>query len=324
MANYSIVLGNLGNTCDRFLSSGYKTAVEPEQQFEMASKIPFVTGVELVGNWDITCKNADHVKRLLKNYNLKCVSIIPDLFAVQKYGRGSLTAKDPAVRKDALNEIKSMMDIAVEIGCDLINLWPGQDGYDYCLQSDYIKERQWFVDAVAQCAAYNKNIKISLEYKLKEPRTHSYLARVSDTILTVKQIGAPNVGVTIDVGHAFMAYENVAESIALLKMSGNLLYHMHFNDNYSHWDDDMIIGSVHLPEYIEILLWLKKTGYNGWYSMDQYPYRENAFNAISESVLFIHQLEQNLTSERIRAFESLIAEGDATAAVKFVRESFLK
>jgi sugar phosphate isomerase/epimerase len=324
MANYSVVLGNLGNTCDRFLSSGYKTSVDAQRQFEMASKIPFVTGVELVGNWDITRNNVDKVKQLLRNYNLKCVSIIPDLFAVQKYGRGSLTAKDPAIRKDALNEVKCMMDIAAEIGCNLVNLWPGQDGYDYCLQSDYIKERQWLIEEVAECAAYRPDIKISLEYKIKEPRTHSYLARVSDTIVTAKQIGAPNIGVTIDVGHAMMAYENVAESVALLKMSGDLLYHMHFNDNYAHWDDDMIVGSVHLPAYIELLLWLKKTGYNGWYSMDQYPYRENAFNALSESVLFLHQIDKNLTPGTIEAFELLIAEGDATAAAKFVREGFLK
>ncbi|MHB9071222.1 MAG: hypothetical protein ACYC54_12750 [Sedimentisphaerales bacterium] len=73
MANYSVVLGNLGNTCDRFLSSGYKKAVDAERQFEMASKIPFVTGVELVGNWDITRNNVDQVKLFLINYNLKFV-----------------------------------------------------------------------------------------------------------------------------------------------------------------------------------------------------------------------------------------------------------
>lgn len=324
MLNYSIILGNLGNTCDRFLSSGYKSAVTAEQQFEMASKLPFVKGIELVSNWDITCENAGQVKQFLKDYDFKCVSIIPDLFAQQKYGNGSLAAKDPAIRKVALEEVKEMIDIAAEIGCGIINLWPGQDGYDYCLQSDYIKERQWFADAVAQCAAYRKDIKIALEYKLKEPRTHSYLARVSDTILMVKQIGAPNVGVTIDVGHGFVAYENVAESVALLKMSGDLLYHMHFNDNFSSWDDDMIVGSIHLTEYIELLLWLKKTGYNGWYSMDQYPYRENAFDALSESILFLNQIDQQLTPKNVAVFELMIAEGDATKAAKFVRETFLK
>ncbi|MCK5673911.1 MAG: hypothetical protein KAH95_11080 [Spirochaetales bacterium] len=43
MVNYSIILGNLGNTCDRFLSSGYK-----EVLLKQASEIDGVKGVELV------------------------------------------------------------------------------------------------------------------------------------------------------------------------------------------------------------------------------------------------------------------------------------
>ena len=69
---------------------------------------------------------------------------------------------------------------------------------------------------------------LALEYKPKEPRNHSYIARVADTLLVVNAISMSNVGVTIDTGHAFMAYENVAESIAILKMAGDKLFHMHF------------------------------------------------------------------------------------------------
>ena len=31
-----------------------------------------------------------------------------------------------------------MIDIACELGGDFINLWPGQDGYDYPLAADYL------------------------------------------------------------------------------------------------------------------------------------------------------------------------------------------
>jgi len=50
---YSIILGNLGNTCDRFLSSGYKDQPSKETMIRQASEIAGVTGVELVGTWDI-------------------------------------------------------------------------------------------------------------------------------------------------------------------------------------------------------------------------------------------------------------------------------
>ncbi len=50
---YAIILGNLGNTCDRFLSSGYKDQPSKEQMLKKAAEIEGVEGVELVGTWDI-------------------------------------------------------------------------------------------------------------------------------------------------------------------------------------------------------------------------------------------------------------------------------
>ena len=68
------------------------------------------------------------------------------------------------------------------------------------------------------------------------------------------------MGITIDTGHSFVGGENVAESVVLAKRAGDLLYHMHFNDNHGYWDDDMIVSSVHLTCYVDLLL-VEKTGY---------------------------------------------------------------
>ena len=63
-------------------------------------------------------------------------------------------------------------------------------------------------------------------------------------ITYARECALPNVGVTIDVGHSLEAYENVAEAICAAASRG-LLFHMHINDNYRLWDDDMITGSIH-------------------------------------------------------------------------------
>ena len=88
----------------------------------------------------------------------------------------------------------------------------------------------------------------------------------------------------IDVGHSLMAYENVAESAALLHYFGNKLMYMHFNDNWRLWDDDMTVGSVHTIEMLELLYWLDRLNYTGWYALDIFPYRENGIRAASESI----------------------------------------
>lgn len=315
---YSVILGNLGNTCDRFCS-GYKTNPDTVEMLRLASSIENVSGIELVGTWDIRPDNVKQMKKALSDYGKVCVSIIPDLFANKTYWKGSFSSKEKSVRKDAIDYTRKMCDIALEMNCKTVNIWPGQDGYDYLLTADYEKERQWLCDAIAELAAAYPSLQFALEYKPKEPRTHSYLARMADTLLLAQETGCKNVGVTIDTGHAFYAGEVVAESIVLAKRAGNRLMHMHFNDNYASWDDDMIVGSVHFNCYLEMLYWLDKCCYDGWLSMDQYPYREDAVGAIGESIQWLIKFDNILQKNR-GEIDKLISLGDAVETSKFLRK----
>ena len=212
-----------------------------------------------------------------------------------------------------------MCEVALEIDCKIINLWLGQDGYDYLLTANYDQEREWLKEATAKLATEYPTLRFALEYKPKEPRNFSYHARMADTILAAKETGCNNVGVTIDTGHSFVGGENVAEAVVLAKRAGDMLYHMHFNDNHGSWDDDMIVSSVHFTCYVELLFWLKKTGYEGWLSMDQYPYREDAVDAISESILWVNKYEQ-IVDQYYNEIESLIKLNDAVETSRFLRK----
>ena len=319
MNKYSIILGNLGNTCDRFLSTGYKDQLSKAEMIRQAAAIPGVKGVELVGTWDVTPQNVDEVGGLLAKHGLSCVSIIPDHFSQKRWGRGAFTAKDPSIRAQALEETMAAAEMARKLTCPLINLWPGQDGYDYVLQSDFRSERRWTVDAVTAAAKAYPDIRFSLEYKPKEPRTHSTWARAADTLLVVKETGQSNVGVTIDTGHSLCGGENMAEAAVLLSDFGNRLFHMHFNDNYRSWDDDMIVGSVHFAEFVELMFWLKELGYPGWYSMDQYPYREDGQGALRGSVEFLQGIEAMLDEAAMGELRELVKAGDAVRSTKWIR-----
>jgi len=316
---YSIILGNLGNTCDRFLSTGYKDQPSKEEMFKMASSIEDVSGIELVGSWDITTENVQEMKSLLEETGMKCSSIIPDHFSQKIWGRGAFTSRDKAVRGKAVECTKDMLDVAEEIHCDLLNIWPGQDGYDYPLQGNFDEAHRQMVEGIRECADYKPEIRIALEFKPKEPRNHSYLARTADTLLTALEVDRDNVGVTVDTGHALVAGENFAESAVRL-LDYNKLFHMHFNDNYRSWDDDMIVGSIHHVEYIELLYWLRKYNYQGWYSMDQYPYREDGVRALSESVETIKAFEKAIDRFGEENISRLIAEGDATRITAALRK----
>ncbi len=314
---YSVILGNLGNTCDRFCSS-YKTNPDTMDMLKQAAAIPYVKGIELVGTWDIRPDNSAEMKKALSDLGLTCVSIVPDLFADATYWKGAYSATDSKVRRQAIDYTRQMCDIALELGCGIMNLWPGQDGYDYLLTADYELERKLECDAVQELAQAYPTLQYALEYKPKEPRTHSHLARMADTLLMAQETGCNNVGITIDTGHAFVGGEVVGESIVLAKRAGNKLFHMHFNDNYASWDDDMIVGTVHSIAYIEMLYWLDRCNYTGWLSMDQYPYREDAAGAIGESIQWLVKFDAIQRDNKAK-IDALLKAGDPIETSRFLR-----
>ena len=320
---FSAILGNFGTCSDRFVNKGYSEQKSLDELFRLAGDTPSLKGVELVGTQHIREDNIKEVKENFEKYNLQLASIIPDHFSKAEWGKGSFSSKNSKIRRRAIDVTKTMMDIAAELGCNKVSLWLGQDGFDYSFQGDYIEEREWITEGIRDCAKYRSDIKVCIEYKIKEPRTHSYINTVGTTLLIANEIGLENVGVTLDVGHALNCYENVADSVAILKIYGDKLFHLHLNDNYRLWDDDMIVGSVHTIEYLELLFWLDKINYRGWYSMDLYPYREIGAKAVVESIKWIEKFFEVIDKIGRENIAAIIKSGDATRTSAMLRRGLI-
>jgi xylose isomerase len=163
-------------------------------------------------------------------------------------------------------------------------------------------------------------MRVGLEYKLKEPRTHSLVSTVGTTALTVREIDRENCGVIIDYGHALLGQENPAESVAILKQFGDLLMHVHINDNFRYWDDDMIVGSVHCHEFMEFFYWLERTGYDGWITIDQFPYREDGRDAVAESAEWLELLRHKAMALDADEIEAVLNSKDAVQSSRLMRK----
>ncbi len=76
-------------------------------------------------------------------------------------------------------------------------------------------------------------------------------------------------------------------------------------------------------EYIELLYWLDVCGYDGWFSMDQYPYREDAAGAIGESMKWLKAFDSIMSDNRSE-IKKVITDGDAVASSSLLREIMFK
>ena len=316
---YSVILSNVGSCCDRYMPTGYGRSYTNAELFQRLSNVGGITGVELIGGSNINKENVSEIKEYLHQYKLEPVAIIPDHFGTAKWGKGAFTNPDPEIRKMAVEETVSMAECGNEIGCKTISIWNGQDGFDYPFQADYQAAWEWLADGIKQCAQACPNTRFAIEYKPKEPRNHSFVSTVYSTLLLINDIAENNVGVTIDTGHASVAYENLASS-AVEALKRDKLFHFHYNDNYGLWDDDMIAGSIHTIEYIELMWWLKRMKYSGYMSVDQYPYRENSMLAVNESVKWMQAFESAANKiDNVRILDAL-KNNDAVKSTSILRE----
>ena len=319
MLNYSVILGNVGQCSDRYMTDGYGRKFEIPELFERVASIKGVSGLEYIGNWHVSDKTIGLVSDLRKQYGFKSVAIIPDHFGTKHWGMGAFTNPDASIRRLAVKETLDMCVFARELECDTISIWNGQDGYDYPLQADYVKAYNWLLEGLTECCDAAPDMRISLEYKPKEPRNHSFLANVWTALTIIGESGMPNMGITIDVGHSLEAYEDVSEAICAAMARGRM-FHFHMNDNWRLWDDDLIAGSVHTVEYIEMFYWLKKLGYDNYISTDQYPYREDSRDAVEQTVKWMQTFERLADRVDMPRMQAILDKNDAVASTAYMRE----
>jgi xylose isomerase len=321
IGKYGVGLWAFGSLQDRYTTQGYKPPQTLAGSIGQAAMVKNIRGVELTYPGDFSREQVNRARDLLENYELQPVVINVEIFANPKWQKGSLTSSDAQIRHAAIELGRSAVDVAIEIGAKNCLLWPGQDGYDY-LFNDYSKKWDWMIDGIRQICEHNKAITVLIEYKPKEPRTHSLLGNVGSSILIAKEVNANNVGLMLDVGHALIAGENPAESISCVSRY-NIPLALHFNDSYGTLDDDMIVGSVNFWKYVEFFYQLKRIGYDGWYDIDIFPYRDDPVKAVEQSVAFIDYLRRQV-DKNFNEIDTLTEKGDVHSTLEHIRRIFLK
>lgn len=307
---YAVITGFLGKVKDRFID--YQPAREIEEMLEMASRIKGCSGLEVIYPQNFT--DPLKLKDLLKAYNLEVSTVNLNVKSEEKWRFGSFSNPDAKIRKEAVKYLKEAMDCAAELGCNLVTSAFLNDGADYPFELDYIKAFNDAIEGVKDAAEYRSNVKISLEYKASEPRVRCLLNNAGKMAYFCNLVDKPNVGVTLDFGHALQSLESPADSVAFLGSTGKLFY-IHVNDNNRTWDWDLVPGTTNFWDYIEFALYLKRVGYDGWITADVFPQRHDPIRIMEKTFEWMDyifdiadKLDQNILTEMMQnkdAFEIL-------------------
>jgi len=239
---------------------------------QMAERAASVEGLT-----DLDLNFPDHVQgepeptaRRITDLGLSINGLAMRYYTNPAFKLGAFTHPDPAVRREAIDLTKRGIDAARAIGCDLMTIWLGQDGFDYSFQLDYAQAWDWEVAGLRAVAEHDRGCRISIEYKPDEPRARSLLRDAATTLLAIAEAGSPNLGVTIDFAHALYAGEQPALAAHLIHRCSRLLG-VHLNDGYAKRDDGLMVGAVHLRETLELLRQIRRDGYDGVLYFDTFP-----------------------------------------------------
>ncbi len=258
----------------------------------------------------------DHIKSGIKaiskftsDCGLKINGLAMRYYTNPSFKLGAFTNPDKKVRQEAIDLTKKAIDELNEINTNLLTIWPGQDGFDYGFQADY--KKIWYdeIDAIKEIAEHDKKCLISIEYKPNEPRAYSLLSNLGTTLLAIKDINLPNIGVTIDFAHILYSNEQPALVAALIDQHSKILG-LHLNDGYGKRDDGLMVGSVHQLATIELLYYISKLNYNGPIYFDTFPDTTN-MDPVKECELNIETVKK-----QIKIVDKLLLNNELTRAIE--------
>lgn len=316
---YGIGLWTVGFTADRFIPSGYRPADSFEKQIERVAEIAGVEAVQIHYPDDFIGFTPKEVKNIIESYGLKLRTINMNLFGNPVFRYGAFSNADRNIRRQAIDLCKEGIEIVRELGCPHLEMWPGQDGFDYNFQGDYNYMWDSIVSALQEICETAPELKFSYEYKLKEPRSYLLVSNAGRALNLANEVGADNFGITLDYGHSLFTRENPAEALMYLNRAGKL-FNIHFNDNYGEFDDDLIAGTVSVWKTLEFVWHLKKIDYEGYVNLDMFPFRENQVEAASLAIRMAKSLEklaENLDEQAIKKYQS---ENNITEVFEILRK----
>lgn len=215
-------------------------------------------------------RDIGQMKAVLQRYRMAC----PSVMTVEE----KMFSLDRAVREKAIGDFDALTDLIVELGASLVTicgymppeikplgteLYRGGPPTGVQVGDDFSWPQFWAsaVDQVRQCAGIAKRKGLTL---LVETRANDVFSSTDAIINLLRESGADNVGVILDVAHVHAGKEYLA--LAIPKLDGLIkLVHLSDNDGSQAFHRSPGAGNIDFPAVIRSL---KRAGFDGYIVVD--------------------------------------------------------
>ncbi len=184
----------------------------------------------------------------------------------QPYWYPSFIEPDEGYRRVRIDHTRRALDLCAELDAPHITTEPGgplapgqsrQEGIDL------------FVEALKPLAEHAHNLGVLL---LIEPEPGLLIETTDQYLEIAERLNAPSIGLNFDVGHAFCMSEDLPGQIAKLAPHTR---HYHFEDIAATRVHHHLVPGTGAIDFAEVLAAIRKTGYDGWLTVELYPFVED-------------------------------------------------
>ena len=196
----------------------------------------------------------------------------------QPYWHPSWIDPDPHYRAIRREHTKRSLQLAHDLGAPHITTEPGgplADGQTWQSAGDI------FYDELMPCIEVAERLGVPL---LIEPELELLIERFDQYLEFTDRIDSPLVGLNFDIGHAYCVSEDPQDWVARMQAHTR---HYHLEDIAATRKHQHLVPGRGAIDFRATLDEIAKTGYDGWLTVELYPYIDDPDGAAREASEFL-------------------------------------
>lgn len=192
-----------------------------------------------------------------------------------------------ALPQTELDYGKKRIDLAATLGAKYVNIGPGIRVKKYSRDTEDWKRTVEIFSELCEYAGSRK-VSVAIEPEPIPPLSANQflLSTYKDVINMIRQLPFDNLGAVLDIAHVHVTHENFSEIIKNLKEKIALVHVSDVVDN-RHYHFIPGSGSIDFEAVFKIL---HKFHFEGFLSVEIYPYFDKPREAASQSIIFLSNL----------------------------------
>ena len=221
------------------------------------------------------------IKKILKENQMTISNLNGFMMcAIEDFHHPSWIEKDTIYRQKRIEHTKNCIVLAKELGANSVSTEPGGPPTGLSRKEE--------LDIFEQ--GLNEVLPIAEEHKIKiliEPEPGLLIENSTQFLDFISRFSSDYIGLNFDVGHFYCVGEDPAELITTLK---GYINHIHLEDIAASRVHQHLVPGTGAIDFSRIFNALYEINYDGYITIELYPYLENPQKAAKNAMNFLNSI----------------------------------